>query len=228
MRRVLPHPTLHIDQTLPTVSQLTASDVNFALVRPLVFKYSRLKNPAVVYAVLIVRSHFLSLASEDLAYSGVMISRANLCEIMAMKLLVPFASTEVGTAMVLTTSWSPLTGAPPNVVSEIRSHMGGEEDDLHDPQSALEMAIAGSAKTFMSAPLVQTVVHHIYTGRLVLSMVAHRSMLADNYKPRPLEIYDPGRAPFLDHYRYVPWLTLLSWYMTSPQASSAAIWAHFR
>lgn len=29
----------------------------------------------------------------------------------------------------------------------------------------------------------------------------HRSVLADNYKPRAIEIYDATSAPFLDHYR---------------------------
>lgn len=41
----------------------------------------------------------------------------------------------------------------------------------------------------------------IYAGRVVFSMSSTRSVLADNYKPRPIEIYDCRDAPFLDHYR---------------------------
>ena len=63
------------------------------------------------------------------------------------------------------------------------------------------MAIATESKHFLSSPVVQTVVNDIYTGRVVFSMMSHRSVLADNYKPRSIEIYDVLRAPFLDHYR---------------------------
>lgn len=75
--------------------QLTASDINFAIVRPLVFKYARLDNMSAVYACFVVRSHFLSEAEQGLAYSGVMLSRASLCEILAIKLLGTFASSRI-------------------------------------------------------------------------------------------------------------------------------------
>jgi len=64
-------------------------------VRPLVFKYARLENMAVVYACLVVRSYFLAESELNLAYSGVNFSRATLCEIMAMKLLGHFASDRI-------------------------------------------------------------------------------------------------------------------------------------
>ena len=45
-------------------SQLTAADINYTTVQPLVRKYARLNNPSVVYACFVVRSHFLSLGSQ--------------------------------------------------------------------------------------------------------------------------------------------------------------------
>ena len=36
---------------------------------------------------------------------------------------------------------------------------------------------------------------------MVFSMTSKRSVLADNYKTRSIEIYDVRKAPFLDHYR---------------------------
>jgi hypothetical protein len=69
--------------------------VNFAVVRPLVFKYARLENMAVIYACMVVRSHFLAEAEAQLAYSGVNYSRAILCELMAMKLLGTFAMNQI-------------------------------------------------------------------------------------------------------------------------------------
>lgn len=53
----------------------------------------------------------------------------------------------------------------------------------------------------MSSPVVQTVVKDIYAGRVVFSMASTHSVLADNYKPRAIEMYDYRKAPFLDHYR---------------------------
>ena len=63
------------------------------------------------------------------------------------------------------------------------------------------MAIATEAKNFISSTLVQSVVDDIYNGRVVFSVMSMKSVLADNYKPRTIEYYDVGRAPFLDHYR---------------------------
>ncbi|KZT18116.1 hypothetical protein NEOLEDRAFT_1080972 [Neolentinus lepideus HHB14362 ss-1] len=190
-----------VPDTALSWQQLTASDINFAVVRPLVFKYARLENLAVVYACLVVRAHFVSEAGSELAYAGVMLSRANLCEILAMKLLGQSASSKIQLVAVLTTSWNPLAGAPQDVVDQVKEALGGDEDDLNDDQCALEMAIATKAKAFLSSPVAQTVVDDIYSGRVIFSMPANRSVLADNYKPRAIEIYDYRKAPFLDHYR---------------------------
>ncbi|KAL7278976.1 hypothetical protein ACG7TL_006808 [Trametes sanguinea] len=187
-----------IDTAL-TWEQLTASDINFAIVRPLVFKYARLENLAVVYACFVVRSHFLSEAEDNLAYSGVLLSRASLCEILAMKLLGTFASSQLRVATVLTASWNPLAGAPEEIVNDVKNLIG--DDGMSDPQCALEMAIGTESKAFLASPLVQSVVNDIYSGRMVFSMTSNRSVLADNYKPKSIEVYDVRKAPFLDHYR---------------------------
>ncbi|EED84303.1 predicted protein [Postia placenta Mad-698-R] len=188
-----------IADTALSWEQLTASDINFAIVRPLVFKYARLDNMSAVYACFVVRSHFLSEAEQGLAYSGVMLSRASLCEILAIKLLGTFASSRIRLVAVLTASWSPLAGAPPDITQEVRGLIG--DDEQYDPQCALEMAIATEAKAFLASPVVQTIVNDIYAGRVVFSMSSNHSVLADNYKPRAIEIYDGRKAPFLDHYR---------------------------
>ena len=94
---------------------------------------------AIVYASLVARSYFLSAAESDLAYSGVMFSRANLCEIMAMKFLSHFATNHIQLVAVLTTGWHPLTAAPADIVNEVRQAMGGHEDNLNCPHSALEV-----------------------------------------------------------------------------------------
>lgn len=181
--------------------QLTASDVNFAIVRPLVLKYARLQNLSVVYACLVVRSYYQDRIDSDLAYASVMQTRAMLCEVLAMKLLTHFASNRIQLVAVLTTCWNLLAGAPTSIVEEVKLALGREEDDLGSPQSALEMAISTNAKSFVSTPLCQNVVHQIYSGDVVFSITATRSVLADNYKPRSIKLHDPREAPLLDHYR---------------------------
>ncbi|KAI5119644.1 hypothetical protein M0805_009005 [Coniferiporia weirii] len=192
--------TENIDSAL-TWEQLTASDVNFAIIRPLVYKYAKLNNMAVVYACLVVRSHFIHLVDENLADANIMASRAMMCELLAMKLVRQFANDKLVLASVLTTTWSPIAGAPEDVIEDVRDALGGDEKDLDDPTSALEMAIATKAKAFLSSTVVQTIVNDIHLGRIVLSTVSNRSLLADNYKPRAVEIYDSRKAPFLNHYR---------------------------
>ncbi|KAF9264785.1 receptor-activated Ca2+-permeable cation channel [Marasmius fiardii PR-910] len=181
--------------------QLTASDVNFSVVRPIVYKYARLRNLAAVYACLVVRSYFLKESEAVLAYAGVNLARANLCEILATKLLNHFAADYIKLVALLTTTWNPLAGAPSNIVDEVSRLVGGDDSDLNNPQSALEMAIFTESKHFVSSPITQKVVNHIYSGQVVFSHTATRSILADNYKPRSIQIYDWTESPFLDHYR---------------------------
>ncbi|KZS92531.1 hypothetical protein SISNIDRAFT_429191 [Sistotremastrum niveocremeum HHB9708] len=184
-----------------TWDQLNASDMNFGIIRPLVFKYARLKNMAVVYACLAVRAHFLANADADLAYSSVFISRAAMCELLAIKFLRFWASNELELTGVLSILWNPLAGAPLSVVNSVRKQLDGDEENMQETTSALEMAIATKAKFFCATPLVQTVISHVYNGRIVFSTASTRSLLADNYKTRAIEVYDVKKAPFLDHYR---------------------------
>ena len=68
-----------------------------------------------------------------------MASRAMMCELLAIKLLRHFANDQLALVAVLATKWNPIVGAPPNVVSEVKSALGGDDDDLDDPSSALEV-----------------------------------------------------------------------------------------
>ncbi|KAG2157982.1 uncharacterized protein EDB93DRAFT_1122521 [Suillus bovinus] len=181
--------------------QLTASDINFAIVRPLVTKYAKLSNMAIVYACMVVRSYFLAQSGSDLAHAGVMYSRATLCEIMALKLLSHFASSKIQLVAVLTTLWCPLAGAPDDVIEEVKDAIGGKDEYVDDPQCAIEMAIATKAKTFLASAIVQSVVTDIYNGRIIVSITGNRSMVPDNYKQRAIMVYNPRTAPMLDHYR---------------------------
>lgn len=71
-----------------------------------------------------------------------MASRAMMCELLAMKLLRHFANDQLALVAVLATSWNPIAGAPARVVEEVKEALGGDEEDLDDPSSALEVSVA--------------------------------------------------------------------------------------
>lgn len=188
-----------IANTALSWEQLNASDINFTIVRPLVTKYARLRNIAVVYACLVVRSYFLAQADLNLAFTAIMQSRASLCELLAVKLISRFASNYMQLVAVLTTSWCPLAGASSATVEEVKYAISGH--DLETSHTALEMAICTSSKAFLATPVVQKLVNDIYSGNVVFSLPSTRSILADNYNPCPIQMYDVNKAPFLNHYR---------------------------
>ena len=97
---------------------------------------------AVVYACLVVRQYFLAESESELAFAGVMLSRADLCELLAIKLLNRFATHYIQTIAVLTTSWSPLAGAPPQVIETVKMAMNADDDDIDSVHSAIEVGIS--------------------------------------------------------------------------------------
>ena len=66
-------------------------------------------------------------------------SRAALCELLAIKLARYYANDKTALATALTTNWRPTAGAPSEVVAEIKDRVGGSEEDLEDPNNALEV-----------------------------------------------------------------------------------------
>lgn len=96
---------------------------------------------SIVYVCLVVRSYFLAEAETDLAFANMMLSRANLCEILAMKLLSRFATHYLQLVAVLTTAWNPLTGATEDVVQEVKYSLNAHHDDMGSAynQSAIEV-----------------------------------------------------------------------------------------
>ncbi|KAH7342007.1 hypothetical protein B0J17DRAFT_746132 [Rhizoctonia solani] len=184
--------------------QLNAVDVNYSVFRPLVFKYAKLKNYSIVYACLVVRTHFINSASQDLAFAPLKLTRADACELLALKLLRRFTGNSdnpIDLFSVLTVSWDPLQGCPDSCLGDIRE-IAGEDVEHGERMSALEIAISSEAKRFIASPLVQTCITDIYSGRVVFSSPATRgSILADNYKQRHVQVYDVHYTPWLDHYR---------------------------
>jgi hypothetical protein len=68
-----------------------------------------------------------------------MIARANLCEILAIKLLSRFATNYIELVAVLTTTWNPLTGATHDVMNVVKQALNAHDDDIAYAQSAIEV-----------------------------------------------------------------------------------------
>lgn len=145
-----------------------------------------MRNPAIVYVCLVVREHFITVAEEDLAFSGVSFSRAILCEILATKLVHHFASNQIELVSVLTASWSPLAGAADDVIEDVKSILRRKDNrSVDDLQSALEV----SHRITQLSPCVPD--GCIQDGNLFKSQKVHR--LSDSPICRKRYLLRPGR-----------------------------------
>lgn len=168
--------------------------------RPLALKYSQYENLSIIFILLVNRIQFQRDADRDLALQNVNLTRASLCELLAMKLLRTFSRDGLELVTALTFPFTPFQGADQDTLqSEGLVHR--EPPRPGQCSSALELAIFSKAKKFIKSPLCQRCVSGIYEGRVVLSYQSTHAILDDSYKKRPLGIYDPSKAPFLDHYR---------------------------
>ncbi|MBY8834044.1 hypothetical protein K7Z10_21805, partial [Bacillus licheniformis] len=138
-----------------TWEELTGHELNFAVVRPLARKYSKLHSPAILYAFLVARIYFLREADRDLAYQNVNQARASLCEILAIKLLRTFASDGLDLVTALSAPFWPFAGADEDVLDIARRRGYSDKDPLNESTSTLQLAIYSTAKKFIATPLVQ-------------------------------------------------------------------------
>ncbi|CAO1637136.1 unnamed protein product [Sympodiomycopsis kandeliae] len=185
--------------------ELTGHELNFVIVRPLAVKLGKLKSPAILYIMLLTRIHFLREAERDLGLQNINQTRADLCEILAIKLLRTFGADSGELVTAVSSPFSPLTGADEHVHdrAERSGYNPTQFTANHQSSSALQLAIYSQAKKFVSNPLVQKCVNGIWNGQIVLgnSSAGRGAIIEDSYKKRPVSFYDPRTAPFLDYHR---------------------------
>lgn len=135
------------------VTQLMGPDLTYSLLQPLYEKYSKMRNLSTVFCFLLNRVHF----QQDRALSSMSLSqsRAELCEIMAIKLLKDWTENTMELAVVMTTSWGIFTGAGPDVLAKTDE---GEFDVNERVGNAIELAIIGQAKRFIKSASAQKVI----------------------------------------------------------------------
>ncbi|KAI0351934.1 hypothetical protein OH77DRAFT_843965 [Trametes cingulata] len=198
--QMIRHDVMHFIDTPLSYDALTAPDLTYTLVRPLGEKYGALQhsgNLSVVFCLLLNRVYFFR--DRHLTTASLSQTRADLCEILAIRALREHAENMLELALALTTSWSVYSGAPSALLQRAREE---NDDDLEDRVgNAIEMAILCQAKRFIKSSPCQKVIDGIWSGKIVYQAESNRSILSDTYKRNPIHFYDPHRAPLLDHYR---------------------------
>ncbi|KAH7105755.1 hypothetical protein BKA62DRAFT_826183 [Auriculariales sp. MPI-PUGE-AT-0066] len=189
----------HFIDTPLTYDALTGPDLTYSLVKPLTDKYHALQragNKAVVFCLLLNRAHLMRDTS--IMTAAVSRSRATLCEILATGLLQEWESV-LDLAAVTTIPWPIFNGADAEVLE--RADLINETLTQERVGNALEMAIVSKAKRFIKSRACQRVIDHIWSGKCVYTAESQHSIISDTYKRVPIRMYDPHKAPLLDHYR---------------------------
>ncbi|KAJ7180666.1 hypothetical protein C8R46DRAFT_1070191 [Mycena filopes] len=195
----------HFIDTPLSYAALTAPDLTYTLIHPLLEKYCNLQrsgNLSIIFCLLLNRVHFVR--DENIGTAAVSHSRATLCEILAIRTLRDYGSNMMDLTVILTTSWPVYSGAGPEVISHGRQEFP-DFDDEERVGNAIEVAIIGRAKNFIKSTSCQKVIDGIWSGRYVYQAESSHAILSDaslqTYKRTPIHFYDPHKAPILDHYR---------------------------
>ncbi|RUS31054.1 hypothetical protein BC938DRAFT_478547 [Jimgerdemannia flammicorona] len=167
MREIRNHLMENFDTILSFMS-LTSPDIDVGLIKPIVHNWRERHNKASVFAFLRVRCYFLQEAARDIGNTKLHETRAEACQIVASRLLRSFKMREL--VDVLTYDFSPLQDD-----AHVEMHDVSESNPDVGRLSALEAAIEGHAKYFVSNSLVQEILNQIWQGNIVfLSSVHHK------------------------------------------------------
>ncbi|KAH7558285.1 hypothetical protein PSV09DRAFT_2432374 [Bipolaris maydis] len=190
-----------------TVDQLREPRMNVLIVKPLVDRLYDEDDISIVYCLLVNRMQFLRDQQFQQHHQTVDLTRANLCELVAMKILRRHDEESTGKAgllllaQILVAPFQPFQGAPeercpPRHVSDYQGQ-GENEGKL----TALEVAIVSESKVLLSGSASQKVIDAIYRGRIVYTPTTFMDIIPDHYKYKPISLYDPRKAPVLNQYR---------------------------
>ena len=144
------------------MNKLTAPDLTYSLVRPLVERYSVIQqngNLSVVFCLLLNRVYFLR--DDNMTTTNVSRTRAILCEILATRIFRQLGDDMYHLAFALTTTWPVYNGADPTILAQAKHE---RDDDLEERVgNAIEMAIVGRAKKFIKSSACQKVINAIWS-----------------------------------------------------------------
>ncbi|KAL6149602.1 hypothetical protein ACJQWK_02402 [Exserohilum turcicum] len=190
-----------------TVDQLREPRMNVLIVKPLVDRLYDEDDISIVYCLLVNRMQFLRDQQFQQHHQTVDLTRANLCELVAMKVLRRHDEESTGKAgllllaQILVAPFQPFQGAPaercpPRHVSDYQG-----QGDNDGKLTALEVAIVSESKVLLAGSASQKVIDAIYRGRIVYTPTTFMDIIPDHYKYKPISLYDPRKAPVLNQYR---------------------------
>lgn len=144
-------------------------------------------------------------------HQSVNVARAILCELVASRILRRFHEDNPGPrgllllAHILVEGFDPFQGAPAEITREGRRPQWPiQKRDGHERKlTALELAIISESKTFISSSACQRAVDAVHDGQIVYTPLSYLDILPDHYKHRPISLYDPRKAPLLNHHRLI-------------------------
>ncbi|TPX06799.1 uncharacterized protein E0L32_002295 [Thyridium curvatum] len=194
-----------------TLEQLKHPRINALIVQPLVDRLYDADDISTVYCLLANKLHFMREQSTSV-HQAVTTARATLCEVLATRILRQFHEVNSGNqgllllSRMLVEGFDPFQGAPQAVETGGRQRVqwpvqerGGHERKV----TALELAILSESKMFISSAGCQRVVNAVYEGRVIYTPLSFVDILPDHYKHRPVSLYDPRKAPILNHHRLI-------------------------
>lgn len=192
-----------------TVDQLKEPRMNVLIVKPLVDRLYDEDDVSVIYCLLVNRMQFLREQSFQHHHQTVNLTRANLCEIVAMKMLRRYDEENSGKpgllllANILVAPFQPFQNAPPEVCPERHTWNYQQQGGYEGKLTALEVAIISESKMFLSSSASQKVIDAIYRGRIIYTPTSFLDIIPDHYKHKPISLYDPRKAPLLNQYRLI-------------------------
>ncbi|KAJ4291015.1 hypothetical protein N0V90_010211 [Kalmusia sp. IMI 367209] len=192
-----------------TMDQLKEPRMNVLIVKPLVDRLYDDEDISIVYCLFVNKLQFLREQHFQHHHQTVNLTRAYLCELLAMKVLRRHDEEFTGKqgllqlARILVSPFQPFQNAPPEICPERRQwqyqNQGGYEGKL----TALEVAIVSESKAFLSSSAPQKIIDAVYRGRIVYTPTTFLDILPDHYKYKPISLYDPRQAPLLNQYRLI-------------------------
>ena len=112
---------------------------------------------SIVFCLLLNRAHFR--ADENMSTAPVSRTRAELCELLAIRTLRDYGDDTLTLAHVVTTAWPVFNGADEEVLRQAQE----DRDDLEERVgNAIELAIVGKAKRFIKCSPCQKVIDAIW------------------------------------------------------------------
>ncbi|KAL4735883.1 hypothetical protein BDV11DRAFT_24237 [Aspergillus similis] len=155
---------------------------------------------------------FLRERTSQSHLQAVSTARATLCELVVCRVLRRFDDDNPGAegivllTNILVAGFEPFQNAPKEVLSQLPCTMRWpvqERDGYERKLTALELAIISDSKVFLSSSSCQKVIDAVYCGSITYTPLYSVDILPDHYKHRPVSLYNPRKAPRLNHYRLI-------------------------